>query len=641
MNALAELPVLVDAHGEPLRLGRKLGQGGEGAVFEVKGDPRSVAKIYLQPMTRERVEKVRILMAMRNATLDGFAAWPTELLSLRSGIAAGIRLPRLAGYKDIHQLYSPKSRRLEFRHADWRFLVRVAVNLSRAFATIHETAGVVVADVNHGGVLVGQDASVRLIDCDSFQVSDGARLFPCDVGVPTFTPPELQGLGFTGLRRTANHDNFGLAVLVFLLLFMGRHPFAGRYRGAGEMPIELAIRQHRFAYGSGAAAALMERPPGTPPLHIVSPRVAALFERAFGREGVAGGRPSAREWVVALDGVEGELQPCAASAVHWHAPGLSECPWCAMEAATGVPLFSRSVSPGVVRRFDADAFWQQVTAVESPGPAPMIERDDTQKGMRPSEHVAALQRRARWHVPIALLVASLPLWIGVLIDLPALGKLFFFVSAVLLYVLIRRVLRAPRDILAFLERERLAREAWEDLRREWSVKAGSQLFDAKRAELERLRAEWALLSERQVGEVRARQLAGFLDRFEIADAAIRGIGPGRQALLESFGIGTAGDVADEMLRGIPGFGATLQAALIDWRRSLEAGFRIDASEAVDPAPDVLAAQVRIESALRRGLAELQQLRTQILFARSSLRHRAEQAYVEYLQGVVDLEAVRK
>src|SRR5205814_7863741 len=66
-----------------------------------------------------------------------------------------------------------------------------------------------------------------LIDCDSFEITDGKTVFPCMVGVPTYTPPELQGQSFQGVRRTKQHDAFGLAVLIFHMLFLGRHPFAG------------------------------------------------------------------------------------------------------------------------------------------------------------------------------------------------------------------------------------------------------------------------------------------------------------------------------------------------------------------------------------------------------------------------------
>jgi DNA-binding helix-hairpin-helix protein with protein kinase domain len=137
-------------------------------------------------------------------------------------------MPKIADCKDIHHLYSPKSRRTVFLRADWRFLIRAATNIARAFRVVHE-AGYIIGDVNHGSILVGQDATVRLIDCDSFQVTSGERCFLCEVGVETFTPPELQEKDFSRAVRTAHHDNFGLAVMVFLMLFMGRYPFAGRY----------------------------------------------------------------------------------------------------------------------------------------------------------------------------------------------------------------------------------------------------------------------------------------------------------------------------------------------------------------------------------------------------------------------------
>ena len=83
---------------------------------------------------------------------------------------------------------------------------------------------------------------MRLIGCDSFQITAGGRCFTCDVGVPMFTPPELQERSLTGVIRSENHDNFGLAVVIFQVLFMGSHPFAGRRPGGGDMPIEQAIK---------------------------------------------------------------------------------------------------------------------------------------------------------------------------------------------------------------------------------------------------------------------------------------------------------------------------------------------------------------------------------------------------------------
>ncbi len=46
MSAPAPPSIVVDAEGRVLRLGRKLGQGGEGAVFDLEGEPAIAAKIH-------------------------------------------------------------------------------------------------------------------------------------------------------------------------------------------------------------------------------------------------------------------------------------------------------------------------------------------------------------------------------------------------------------------------------------------------------------------------------------------------------------------------------------------------------------------------------------------------------------------
>ena len=242
-----------------------LGRGGEGAVYETDFNAEVVAKVYHSALRPEKADKIRIMASLRNERLARLTAWPIDLLSLAgSRKPIGVLMPKISGRKDIHYLYSPKSRRGEFQRADWQFLTHAAANTARAFHVVHE-ADCVIGDVNHGGMLVGQDATVRLIDCDSFQITTQACRFLCEVGVETFTPPELQGKSFKGVVRTDNHDNFGLAVLIFLMLFMGRHPFAGRFLAPGEMPIARAIKECRFAYGARRANVQMESRRERPP----------------------------------------------------------------------------------------------------------------------------------------------------------------------------------------------------------------------------------------------------------------------------------------------------------------------------------------------------------------------------------------
>ena len=260
----------------------------------------------------------------------------------------------------------------EFPAADWRFLIRSAANTARAFAAIHDT-GCVIGDVNHGGVCVSDRATVRLIDCDSFQVAVAGRRFLCEVGVPTFTPPELQGRPFRGVVQTPNHDNFGLAILIFHLLFMGRHPFAGRFLGQGDMSIEKAIAEFRFAYGAARGAFQMEPPPNTPSMGIASHGVASLLERAFSPNGTReGARPEAKEWISSLDALERQLKTCHVNPSHIYADGLDHCPWCRLEAATGAFLFSFVVRSAPSIGVDMGAVWTRIAAVARPGSAPPL-----------------------------------------------------------------------------------------------------------------------------------------------------------------------------------------------------------------------------------------------------------------------------
>ena len=260
-----------------VRLGEVIGRGGEGEVRAILGHSDQVAKVYARAPDAKQGQKLRTMADSTDPGLLKIAAWPSDLLLGRQGLVQGFVMPRAKSAENVHELYSPKSRADAFPTADFRFLVHVGANIARAFATVHER-GHIVGDVNHGNVLVGSDGTVMLIDCDSFQVRNGSNLFTCDVGSPLFTAPELHGRPFRGLVRTVNHDRFGLAVLLFYLLYMGRHPYAGRYSGSGEMSPERFIAENLFAYGANRRMFGMERPPGTISLEAMGPAIAAQFE---------------------------------------------------------------------------------------------------------------------------------------------------------------------------------------------------------------------------------------------------------------------------------------------------------------------------------------------------------------------------
>ncbi|MBN9506676.1 MAG: topoisomerase DNA-binding C4 zinc finger domain-containing protein [Altererythrobacter sp.] len=500
----------------------------------------------------------------------------------------------VSGYQPVHELYSPKSRKQHFPKADYRFLVRAALNVARAVGKVHQ-AGCVIGDFNHSGVLVAQDATVALIDADSFQFAREGRAFPCVVGVPDFTPPELHGLNLSTVTRTRAHDHFGLAVAIFHLLAMGKHPYAGRFAG-GDLSMGEAIAQNRFAFSLiRKNETRTTPPPGSVSLQDFPAPVARAFEAAFGLDPAM--RPDASQWVTALKELEAALSHCTAIKTHYYPSAARKCVWCRLAGQSGVDMFPDllgTVPPMPGGPFDIERFWAQIRAVRLPRPEDLLPTWSGDPGSG-STAVAEAKRalNARKALGIAALIAAgagfgyaagaAIIWIG--IGIFGLVKLL---GGSIDEAPFRKAYddadqRARNAELAFLQRMGLTELAGirDDLER-WI------------AEYRKLDSDLAQEIMRLKATREARQRATFLDRFPIRRARISGIGPAKTATLASYGIETAADIAPHAIMAVPGFGEAMTAKLLLWRRGHEAKFRYNA------APD--ASDVQAENAIRSAHA---------------------------------------
>src|SRR5499426_3986297 len=377
---------------EIVRLGRRIGIGAEGEVYEIQDQSDLVAKIYHQPPPPEKAEKLVALSRLGNERLFNLSAWPVDVLrDAPDGAVAGFIMKKISQAEEVHALHSPKSRLQKFPDASWAFLIYVAANIARAVAAIHEH-GFVIGDLNPKNILVTRKATVYLLDVDSFQVIADGKTYRCDGGFAEYTPPELQGVAFRDVDRAQEHDCFGLAVVIFQLLFMGRHPFSGRYLGAGEMPLERAIRESRFAYGADAEARKMRQPLGTLALDSMPSPLVDLFRRAF----LSTDRPRPREWIEPLDALAKALKKCDSHNGHYYYRELRDCPWCGIESQARVRLFNFLIPGEDSRRghFRLDKIWKEIESVKPPG-APLIRSDKRLTPLAPSAEVAAFERDMR------------------------------------------------------------------------------------------------------------------------------------------------------------------------------------------------------------------------------------------------------
>jgi DNA-binding helix-hairpin-helix protein with protein kinase domain len=536
-----------------------------------------------------------------------------------------------------------------FPKSDYAFLVHVARNVAAAFDAIHHY-GHVIGDVNQGNLLVARDGRVRLIDCDSFQIMAGGVNHLCEVGVPIFTPPELQGLGsFKGITRSPNHDNFGLALLVFHLLHMGRHPFSGVFnQGRGDMPLERAIAEFRFAYGANRRAKQVDMPPLALPMDLLPRQVADLFERAFSEEGAATTRPTASEWVSGLDSMRQGLKTCGAEPIHKFASHLGVCPWCEMERKGGtqffLPILLVTVGPGISPGTIAE-LWSRIQSVPPPILSATYSPPTRQAIRRPPP---ADRQRARWAYLI-LKPGALAALAGGLIALPNLAVLWIGLG-ILLSVKFRHPYRQVRKerktVLEALSREFEKKQR--QLREATSIKPFTDLqqqFWRVKQEFDRLEPAHKVERQKLRDSLRNKQLQKHLERFFIRQANITGIGTGRMTVLESFGVETAADVDEWKIRRIPGFGPKLTNELVDWRRRMESRFRFDPQQGVDQREEQqLQARfnqqaAKLREALHNGHIKLQQLRNDMSSRVSTMRASLDETAVAVQQAQEDVRAV--
>lgn len=633
----------------PVKLGKLLGKGGEGTVYEVVDQPAMVAKLYTKDMPAERAEKLRVMPQLLTPKLASLTAWPHDILRGGGGKVVGFLMPKINAH-DVHEVYGPKSRQRIFPQADWRLLVRTALNTARGFAVVHE-AGILVADVNHGGVMVSADATVRLIDCDSFQITTGAKTFLCEVGVEDFTPPELQGGSFRGVVRATNHDNFGLAVLIFRLLMLGRHPFAGRHLGKGDLSIGEAIAQCKYAYSREKSRTQMEAPPATPPVLVAGQEISLLWEQAFSPTGKQShGRPTAEQWVFALTKLEANFAKCPSHGGHYFARGIT-CPWCPIQMGTGSPPFPLPAShvPPVPAGgpFSLESVWAQITSVQPPPAAqPAM---PSARGV-PSAEAQSYASKKGTYKGLAW-VGAIGIFLGGVLALE-INWVWCAFAAWATYAMFAGM--APSvDKVQYRQRKTTAENQLRSLTDRWMKEASSQPFEAKLSDLRRRRDELLQLPaarQAQYGKLVANRESAakkkFLDKFEIEKASISGIGPAKKSMLESYGIETAADVKRNAVMNVPGFGPALTTRLLDWRKSVEARFRFDANAAVDPRDfqdlDQAIAQRKrqIEEDLRKGATELHHLRTTILSQRQALDGPIRAAAQALAQAEADLSAVQ-
>jgi DNA-binding helix-hairpin-helix protein with protein kinase domain len=233
--------------GTALVIGRKLGEGGQGAVYEVVVGGKSLAVKWLRPSPLEAEQRQAIGRLTSHSRPHRAFAWPIDLVESNEVGGFGYLMPMMERrFQSLAALLN------EPRQPSFRTLIAIARNLVDAFSSLH-AAGLCYRDINFGNLRVDPGtAEVMIIDNDNVG-TDGDAAFV--KGTRRFMAPEIVRGEALPSSRT---DFYSLAVLLFLLLVHG-HPLEGRRVVAS------------YDWAAGEESELMVEHFGREPLFVFDP----------------------------------------------------------------------------------------------------------------------------------------------------------------------------------------------------------------------------------------------------------------------------------------------------------------------------------------------------------------------------------
>jgi len=312
------------SHSVPATVGKLIGHGGQGSVFEVTaaGYTDAVVKwyndFYAEHFYADQLQTIRDLLAL-GAPAHGYL-WPRSLaFATGNGSFGYIMDKRPAAFEELQQLVTGPASDAISDDARIAFALQVVAALQE----LH-TAGFAYRDINLGNFFM-RPASGEALICDTDNIGAERRPYIGVRGKDEFMAPEIvRGHA----NPSSNTDRHSLAVLLFIL-FLRWHPLEGAST-KGLLDDEAQLRNFglhpRFCLNPDNPS---NRPPDDEAAHVrlfwrwYPARLRRLFIQSFtkGLDDPQHGRVMESDWLETLVSLRDSMMTCATCGrIHFHDP---------------------------------------------------------------------------------------------------------------------------------------------------------------------------------------------------------------------------------------------------------------------------------------------------------------------------------
>jgi len=629
-------------------ISKEIGKGGEGAVYELENYSDLVLKIYSEPITSSKIRKLKLMTSMSNSQLEKYVAFVKDVVSDSKGNVCGFAMKKLSNYVPLHMLFSPMDRKKIFPDKGYNFLVHVARNLATAFHSCHE-AGLIIGDVNEGNILVNSQGMIALIDCDSFQIKDGSSYHFCEVGIPRYTPPELlEKTTFDNVIRTTNTDSFSMAVLIFQLLFLGRHPFAGKNNSKEDIDEETAIKKYWFAFSIRNRFNKLMPPNDSYDIKNLTDKLSDLFHSSFEKRE---DRPKPINYVKELGTYLNDLVICKKSSIHWYPSELNHCIWCIYQENRNILYFLDDNFIKIIPSlYDIESF---VNGFK-------VEKISFQKIEFPSSSSNTLTPSPidkkfssfKWYQRMIL---AIPILLG--IGLSFISYWFIFFSVIVAFV-IKDAIPWNKKIKEELEKRKSEcleiKGKLESAIKEFNYPVELRNYEIVAKEIEtkivrfkNLPNELKTKRKNMEEKLYSDQLNKFLSSFEIEDYSIPSFGATRKWSLYNAGIKNASEISKLNTIKVQGIGPKFEQILFSWQRQVSSKFiyhpdnNLIKKEINLILSDIEKLKKNLENEIKKDYHNLQILKCNISDKQEQLKRYIGGASKQYFQLGLDYQSFKK